>query len=213
MKRIRMLLADDHDIVIEGLRRVLDRPDLEIAGVVSDGRFLLRAAKEIRPEVIIADITMPLLNGIEAARQIRESNRDVKIIFLTMHPDVTFATEALAAGASGYVLKNSAGDELVTAIREVIGGRVYVAKSIRESVMRALSTRSKGWRSPIDKLTSRQREVLQLLAEGVHVKEIAAKLHVSPRTVEFHKYRIMKDLGLHTTAELGRYAARHGIVT
>jgi DNA-binding NarL/FixJ family response regulator len=213
MKRIRLLLADDHDIVIEGLRRVLDRPDLEIAGVVSDGRSLLRAAKEIRPEVIIADITMPLLNGIEAARQIRESNRDVRIIFLTMHPDVTFATEALAAGASGYVLKNSAGDELVTAIREVIGGRVYVAKSIRESVMRALSTRSKGWRSPIDKLTSRQREVLQLLAEGVHVKEIAAKLHVSPRTVEFHKYRIMKDLGLHTTAELGRYAARHGIVT
>jgi DNA-binding NarL/FixJ family response regulator len=162
MKRIRLLLADDHDIVIEGLRRVLDRSDLEIAGVVSDGRSLLRAAKEIRPEVIIADITMPLLNGIEAARQIRESNRDVRIIFLTMHPDVTFATEALAAGASGYVLKNSAGDELVTAIREVIGGRVYVAKSIRESVMRALSTRSKGWRSPIDKLTSRQREVLQL---------------------------------------------------
>ena len=134
MKRLRLLLADDHDIVIEGLRRVLDHPDLEIAGVVNDGRSLLRAAKEIQPDIIIADITMPLLNGIDAARQIRETNADVKIIFLTMHPDVTFATEALAAGGYGYVLKNSAGDELVTAIREAAKGRTYVTKSIAESV-------------------------------------------------------------------------------
>jgi len=213
MKPWRLLLADDHDIVIEGLRRVLDRPELEIVGIVKDGRALLRAAKEIQPDIIIADVTMPLLNGIEAARQIRKSNPDVKIIFLTMHPDVTFATEALAAGGSGYVLKNSASDELLAAIRDVMKGHIYVTKSIAEAVKHGLSSRSSAWRSPLDKLTSRQREVLQLLAEGLHVKEIAVKLNVSPRTVEFHKYRIMDELGLRTAAEIARYAARHGIVT
>ncbi len=212
MKRWRLLLADDHDIVIEGLRRILDQPDFEIAAVVSDGRSLLRAAAKIQPDIIIADITMPLLNGIEAVSQIRKSNRKVKIIFLTMNLDVTFATEALAAGASGYVLKNSAGEELVTAIREAIKGRIYVAKSIAEAVKHAASLRSESWRNPLDKLTARQREVLQLLAEGLHVKAIAAQLAVSPRTVEFHKYRIMAQLNLHSVAELGRYAARHGIV-
>ena len=213
MKLCRLLLADDHDIVIEGLRRVLDHPDIEIVGVVKDGRALLRATKDLRPDIIIADITMPLLNGIEAARQIRKSNSNVKIIFLTMHPDVTFATEALAAGGSGYVLKNSAGDELLTAIQDVTKGQIYVTRSIAEAVKRGLSSSSNTWRSPLDKLTSRQREVLQLLAEGLHVKEIAVKLNVSPRTVEFHKYRIMDELGLRTAAEIARYAARHGIVT
>jgi DNA-binding NarL/FixJ family response regulator len=174
---------------------------------------LLRAAKEIRPDIIVTDVTMPLLNGIDAARQIRKSNPNVKILFLTMHPDVTFATEALAAGGSGYVLKNSAADELPTAIREAMKGHVYVTKSIAEAVKHGLSSRSNTWRSPLDKLTSRQREVLQLLAEGLHVKEIASKLNVSPRTVEFHKYRIMEELDLHSAAELGRYASRHGIVT
>jgi len=213
MNRWKLLLADDHNIVIEGLRRILDHPDFEIAGVVNNGRSLLRAAKEIQPDIIIADITMPLLNGIDAARQIRKSNPDVKIIFLTMHPDVTFATEALAAGGSGYVLKNSAADELVTAIREAIQGRTYITKSIAEAVKHGLSSRSNTWRNPLDKLTWRQREVLQLLAEGLQVKEIAVKLNLSPRTVEFHKYRIMEELGLRTAAEIARYAARHGIVT
>ena len=212
MKPWRVLLADDHDIVIEGLRRVLNHPEIEIAGAVHDGRALLRAAREIHPDIIVTDVTMPLLNGIDATRQIRESDPDVKIIFLTMHPDVSFATEALAAGGSGYVLKNSAGDELLTAIREAMNGRTYVTKSIAEAVKLGLSSRSNTWRSPLDKLTSRQREVLQLLAEGLQVKEIAVRLHVSPRTVEFHKYRIMDELGLRTTAELSRYAARHGIV-
>jgi DNA-binding NarL/FixJ family response regulator len=212
MKPWRVLLADDHDIVIEGLRRVLNHPDIEIVGALHDGRALLRAAKEIQPDIIVTDVTMPLLNGIDAARKIRQSNPDVKIIFLTMHPDVSFATEALAAGGSGYVLKNSAGDELLTAIREAAQGRIYITKSIAEAVKQGLSSRSNTWRSPADKLTLRQREVLQLLAEGLQVKEIAARLHVSPRTVEFHKYRIMDELGLRTTAELSRYAARHGIV-
>jgi DNA-binding NarL/FixJ family response regulator len=212
MKKCRVLLADDHNIVIEGLRRILDQPDIEIVGVVNDGRSLLRAAREMQPDMIIADVTMPLLNGIDAARQIRKSNPDVKIIFLTMHPDVTFAVEALAAGGSGYVLKSSAGDELLTAIQEAAEGRIHVTKTIADAVKHGLSTRSNAWRSPLDKLTSRQREVLQLLAEGLQVKEIASRLNVSPRTVEFHKYRIMDELGLRTTAELSRYAARHGIV-
>jgi DNA-binding NarL/FixJ family response regulator len=213
MKPLRVLLADDHDIVIEGLRRILDHPDIEIAGAVNDGRSLVRQAREIRPDVIVTDVTMPLLNGIDAARQIRKSNPDVKIIFLSMHRDVTFATAALAAGGAGYVLKNSAGDELLTAIREAVRGGNYVSKSIAETVKQGLSSRSQNYRSSLDKLTSRQREVLHLLAEGLQVKEIAVRLKVSPRTVEFHKYRIMNELGLRTAAELGRYALRHGIVT
>jgi DNA-binding NarL/FixJ family response regulator len=213
MKRWRLLLADDHEIVIEGLRRILDRPEFEIVGVVNDGLSLLRAAEAFRPEVIIADITMPFLNGIDAAEQIHKSNPEVKIVFLTMHPDVTFASEALAAGGSGYVLKSSAGDELRTAIREAVKGRTYVTQSIAEAVKQGLSPRSNAWRNPLDKMTPRQREVLQLLAEGLQVKEIAIKLGVSPRTVEFHKYRIMDELGLRTSAEIARYAARHGMVT
>jgi DNA-binding NarL/FixJ family response regulator len=212
MKRRRLLLADDHDIVIEGLRRVLDQQEFEIAGVARDGRSLLRITEEVKPDIIIADITMPSLNGIEAVRQIRKTNHSVIIIFLTMHPDITFATEALAAGASGYVLKNSAVEELIPAIRETLKGNTYIAKSIAESVKHGLSSRSNAWRSPSDKLTTRQREVLQLLAEGHHVKEIAVRLNLSPRTVEFHKYRIMDELGLRTVAELSRYAATHGIV-
>jgi DNA-binding NarL/FixJ family response regulator len=137
----------------------------------------------------------------------------VKIIFLTMHPDVTFASEALAAGGSGYVLKSSAGDELRTAIREAVKGRTFVTQSIADVVKQGLSHRSNAWRNPWDKMTPRQREVLQLLAEGLQVKEIASKLGVSPRTVEFHKYRIMDELGLRTAAEIARYAARHGMVT
>jgi DNA-binding NarL/FixJ family response regulator len=213
MRRSRLLLGDDHDIVVEGLRRILDQPEFEIAGVVSDGRSLLRAAEELQPDVIIVDITMPLLNGIEAARQIRKTNRKVIIIFLTMHSDVIFATEALTAGASGYVLKNSAAEELVTAIRETLKGHTYITSSLTEAVHKGLSARSNSWRSPLDKLTIRQREVLQLLAEGHQVKEIAVRLNVSPRTVEFHKYRIMDELNLHSVAELSRYAVTCGIVS
>jgi DNA-binding NarL/FixJ family response regulator len=213
MRVNRLLLGDDHDIVVEGLRRILDQPEFEIVGVVSDGRSLLRAAEELQPDVIIVDITMPLLNGIEAVRQIRKTNRKVIIIFLTMHSEVIFATEAIAAGASGYVLKNSAAEELVTAIRETLRGHTYITSSLTEAVNKGLSARSNSWRSPLDKLTLRQREVLQLLAEGHQVKEIAVRLNVSPRTVEFHKYRIMDQLNLHSVAELSRYAVSCGIVS
>jgi len=212
MKRIRLLLADDHDIVLEGLRRVLDQPDFEIVGAVKDGRALLRAVDELQPDIVISDITMPQLNGIDAARQIRKDHPKVKIIFLTMHPDVTFATEALQAGGAGYVLKSAAGDELVAAIREALRGSTFVTESVAKAVKQFSSPRSQAWRDRGDQLTSRQREVVQLLVEGHSVKEVAAKLHVSPRTVEFHKYRVLQELGLRTIAELSRYAVRHGIV-
>jgi len=212
MKRLRILLADDHAVVLEGLRRILDRPRFEIVGAVADGRALVQAATALQPDVIITDVVMPLLNGIEAARQIVKQNQKSKIIFLTMHPEVIYARQALAAGGCGYVLKSSAGEELITAIDDALHGRVYVTKSIAQAVKRALEARTMSGRSAIDGLTRRQREVLQLLAEGRQAKEIAVTLNLSPKTVEFHKYRIMETLGVHTVAELARHAAKHGIV-
>lgn len=213
MKQLRILLADDHDVVIAGLRLILAQPEFEIVGVVKNGHELVRAAQELKPDLIIADITMPLLNGIEAAEQIRKNNRRAKIIFLTMHPDVTYAAKALAAGGSAYVLKNSAGDELPTAIQKTLKGQIYLPKSMVAAVTRAVDLRSRRRRAVTDKLTTRQREVLQLLAEGRPVKEVATALNVSPRTVEFHKYRIMEVLGVHSAAELARYAMKKGMVT
>lgn len=212
MNRVKILLADDHSVVLEGLRRILKRPDFRIIGTVSDGRALLQAAAELKPDVIVVDVSMPLLNGIEATRQIRQSDNNVKIVFLTMHPEVTYATEALAAGGSAYVLKSSAGEELVTAIHEALKGNIYVTESLAEPVKHAMEDRS-GNREGDTGLTARQREVLQLLAEGRAVKEIAEVLNISPRTVEFHKYSIMDAVGAHTVAELARFAAKHGIVS
>ena len=208
MKRPRVLLADDHKIVVEGLRSLLE-PEFEIAGTVEDGRALVAAAKELWPDVIVADISMPLLNGIEAAEQLKKVDPRVKIVFLTMHPDVTYATRAFEAGASGYVLKHSAPDELVTAIREALNGRTYVTPMIAGDLMVSFMDRPRG--EPPRKLTPRQREVLQLVAEGRSAKEIASLLNISPRTVEFHKYRMMEDLGLRTSADLVQFAIKHGI--
>jgi len=212
VKRARILVADDHMVVLEGLRRILDLPEFDVVKAVADGRALVQAAVETHADIIITDVVMPLLNGIEAARRIRQENPSAKIIFLTMHPEPIYAVEALAAGGSGYVLKSSAGDELVTAIRRVLEGRVYVAKAIAQSVKEASAARPKSGKRATDWLTNRQREVLQLLAEGRQVKEIAAALKVSPRTVEFHKYRIMGTLGVRSAAELARYAVKHRIV-
>ncbi len=208
MKRLRILLADDHAVVIEGLRRILERRDFEIVGAVADGHALVEAVGALQPDITVTDIAMPLLNGIEAARQIRQENPQAKIIFLTMHPEVIYARQALAAGGCGYVLKSSAGDELITAIDEAVQGRVFITGSIAQEV----ASRPTASTSPLEGLTRRQREVLQLLAEGRQAKEIAATLNVSPKTVEFHKYRLMDVLGVHTTAELARYAAKNGLV-
>src|ERR1039457_5976550 len=206
----RALLADDHAIVLEGLRRVLE-PDFEIVGEVADGRAMVAAAGELRPDIIVTDVSMPMLNGIEAARQIRKINRKVKIIFLTMHPDVTYAAEALCAGGSAYVLKSSAGAEILEAIREAFRGRIFVTPSINREVVLAEMERAGRRDNVQSELTPRQREVLQLLAEGKSLKEVAAFLNVSIKTIEFHKYRIMRRLGIHTNAEMTKHAVRLGV--
>ena len=208
MKRPKVLVADDHRIVAEGLRGLLE-PELELVEIVEDGRALLEAHDRIRPDVVVADVSMPLLNGIEAVRQLRQAGSRAKFVFLTMHPDVSYATEALEAGASGYVLKHSAPDELVTAVREALAGRTYITPRVAGAVLEALR---KGGSGSEVRLTSRQTEVLQLVAEGKSAKEIAAILNLSPRTVESHKYAIMDELGVKTTAELVQYAVKKGLV-
>jgi DNA-binding NarL/FixJ family response regulator len=211
MKRLRVLLADDHRIVAEGLRSLLE-PEFEIAGIVEDGRALIKAAQKMLPDVIVADISMPLLNGIEAVRQIKEINPGIKVVFLTMHPDVIYAARAFEVGASGYVLKHSAPSELVTAIREAIKGRTYVTPMIAGELMQSYKEESRPQQEDISKLTPRQKEVLQLLAEGHSAKKIADIMCISPRTVESHKYKMMEQLNVKTSAELVGYAIKHGIV-
>ena len=210
--RPRVLLADDHKIVSEGLRSLLE-PDYELVGTVEDGRALVAAAEKLSPDVIVADISMPLLNGIEAARQLKKANSRAKIVFLTMHPDVTYATRAFEAGASGYVLKHSAASELLTAIREALKGRLYVTPMIAKDVLQFFMDRPQEPRKDDIELTPRQREVLQLVVEGRSAKEIASILHISTRTVEFHKYRMMEELGLRTNAELIQYAIKHHLAS
>lgn len=210
MKKVRLLLADDHDIVLQGLRSVLNLPDFEVVGSVGDGRSLVKAARDYQPDVIITDVTMPILNGIDAARRIRKVQPKMKIIFLTMHPDIGYATEALALGDSAYVLKSSAADELSDAIHAVMGGETYVSPKIAASVMENLGKRKPGVSN--GELSAREREVLQLIAEGKTFKEIASILSISPRTVEFHRNRIAEKTGRRTMADLTRYAVRLGII-
>jgi DNA-binding NarL/FixJ family response regulator len=212
VKKPRVLLADDHRIVAEGLRSLLEL-DFDLVDIVEDGRALVARAKELHPDVIVADITMPLLNGIEAVRQLKKAEVEAKVVFLTMHQDVTYATKAFEAGASGFVLKHSAPSELVTAIHEALAGRTYVTPLIAGDLMQAYRDGVAGEEEPAAELTPRQREALQLFAEGRSAKEVASMLQISPRTAEFHKASIMKLLGLHTTADLTQYAVRHGIIS
>jgi len=209
--RPRVLLADDHRMVAEGLKSLLSA-DFELVGVVEDGRALIEAARKLRPEVIIADISMPHLNGIDALVQLRQHDKDVRVIFLTMHPEVAYARRAFEAGASGYVLKHSAPAELVAAIRAVLAGTSYVSPALAREMLSGLG-RKPAPPDPVAQLTPRQREILQLFAEGRSAKEMAAMLAVSTRTVEFHKYQIMERLHLHTGAELVHFAIKHGLVT
>lgn len=207
-QRTKVLLADDHAMVVEGLAALLkDRFDL--VGTVGDGSALLDAARKLRPDVIIADMAMPVLSGLEALRRLKAAKSAAKVIILTMHPDAGLATEAFRAGASGYVLKVSAGEELVTAIQEVVQGRTYLTPLITKDVIATLSDPAQ---KPAVKLSPRQREVLRFIAEGRRMKEIAAILQLSPRTVESHKYEMMRSLGLGSTAELVKYAIQIGLV-
>jgi len=211
MKRIRILLADDHKIFLNGLRSLLE-PGFEIVGMVEDGRTLVSSVQKLRPDVIVVDISMPLLNGIEAVRQIKKLNPQVKVVFLTMHADVTYAIRAFEGGASGFVLKHSASSELLTAISEAIKGRTYVTPMIAGELMQSFMEGARRQPNATQQLTSREREILQLLAEGYSVKEIAEALNISNRTVEFHKYRLMSKLNLKTNSELCQFAIKHGII-
>ncbi len=209
--RPRVLLADDHRMVAEALKSLL-APEYDLVGVVEDGHALIEAARTLRPDVIVADVTMPLLNGIDALVQLRKAGDRVPVVFLTMHRDASFARRALDAGASGFVLKHSAPAELVTAIRAALEGKTYLTPQLAGEVLGAMRRGPEKAGDPVGGLTPRQREVLQLLAEGRSAKEIASSLSISTRTVEFHKYQMMEALGLHTNAELTHFAIKHGLV-
>jgi DNA-binding NarL/FixJ family response regulator len=210
-RRPRVLLADDHLLVAEALKSLL-APEFDLVGVVEDGRALVEAARTLKPDVVVADVTMPHLNGIDALVRLRQEGDRVPVVFLTMHRDVTFARRALDAGASGFVLKHSAPAELVSAIRAALEGKTYLTPQLAGEVLGAMKEGPEKSGDPVASLTPRQREVLQLLAEGRSAKEIASRLGISARTVEFHKYQIMDTLDLHTGAELTHFAIKHGLV-
>jgi DNA-binding NarL/FixJ family response regulator len=212
MKRPRVLLADDHKIVLEGLRGILE-PEFEIVGAVEDGCALVAEAERLSPDVVVADISMPGLNGMDAARQIKKMGEQIKIVFLTMHSDVSYAAGAFDAGASGFVLKHSAPQELITAIREAMQGRTYVTPMIAGELIGSYKNGNLRAAGSSAALSPRQREVLQLLADGKSTKEIGALLNISNRTAEFHKYRMMEQLKIKTSAELVQYAVKHGLIT
>ena len=211
MRRPRLLLADDHAIVLNGLSRLLE-PEFEVVGSVGDGRALLEMAAKLKPDVIIVDVSMPLLSGIEAVRQLKRKDSLVKVIFLSMHSDVELATEAIRVGASGYVLKHCAVESLSRAIHEVLNGAVYVSPRLAVDVLAGVHQTSRHLDQPAAVLTQREREVLQLVAEGRTIRGIANILNVAGRTVVFHKSNLMDKLGLRTTAELTYYAIQCGLL-
>jgi DNA-binding NarL/FixJ family response regulator len=207
-----VLLADDHRMVAEGLKSLL-APEFELVGVVEDGRTMIEAAKKLHPDVIVADITMPHLNGLDALGPLKKDNPHVKVVFLTMHQEVAYARRAIKAGAAGYVLKHSAPAELVAAIHAALDGKTYLTSALAGEVLQEVQRDPGSARDPVASLTGRQREILQLFAEGRSTKEIAGDLDISTRTVEFHKYQMMETLGLHNSTELTHFAIKHGIVT
>jgi DNA-binding NarL/FixJ family response regulator len=209
-RRPRVLLADDHTMLLDAFRRLLE-PECEIVGTAADGRALVDLAANTRPEVIVLDISMPRLNGMDACAQLRRKMPELRLIFLTVNEDPDIAAEAIRLGASGYLLKSSASGELFTAIEQALAGKIYITPLITKRVPLDVFLR-KATKPGVEKLTVRQREVLQLLAEGRLMKEIADLLNVSPRTVVFHKYTIMKQLGVKTSAELVQYALEHGML-
>jgi len=211
MSNPRVLIADDHRILAEGVRGLLE-PEFDVVGIVDNGRELVEAAKKLQPDVIVADISMPSLNGIEAARQLRDSGVTSKVVFLTQHRDVAYARRAIEAGAAGFVLKHSVANELVTAIHEALRGQTYITPMIAGELLESYRNHDSGEGDAIHRLTPRQREVLQLIAEGKSAKQVATLLKISVRTAEAHKANILKALELESTAELVQYAIRNGII-
>jgi DNA-binding NarL/FixJ family response regulator len=210
MSRTRVLLADDHTLLLEAFKGLLE-PEFEVVGAVADGRAALAAAQELKPDVVVLDIAMPRLNGLDAARQFRAVSPHLKLVFLTMNPDPDVAQEALRVGASGYLLKTSAASELGKAIREAVRGRKYVTPSIQRGLEELFINDPRGDNAQ-HVLTPRQREVLQLLVEGRPMKEVADILKVTSRTVAYHKYKMMAELHLKSSAELIRYGITNKIL-
>jgi DNA-binding NarL/FixJ family response regulator len=211
MPKTRVLLAEDHTLVAEGLQSLL-RDSFDLLGVAPDGRALVEMAERLHPDVVVTDISMPLLNGMDAIRQILAKNPKTKIVVLTMHRDTHLAAEAFRAGASGYLLKVSPAEELIGAIREVAQGKGYVTTLLAKDLITLLMEAGSAPRGESSPLTPRQREVLQLIAEGRTMKEVATELNISPRTAESHKYEIVRALGLRTTADLVQYAVKAKLV-
>jgi two-component system response regulator NreC len=206
---IRVVLADDHALVRQGLKALLEREGFQVAGEASDGQEVVRLVSNLRPDVAILDIGMPILNGIDAARELQKSSPRTKTILLTRHDEDQYVTEALRGGVKGYVLKNQAATDLVHAIREVSRGGIYLSPNISRTVVEALVSKSE---LPADPLTSRERQVLQLVGEGKSSKEVATLLGISLKTAESHRTRLMQKLDIHETASLVRYAIRRGII-
>jgi DNA-binding NarL/FixJ family response regulator len=207
MTRPRILMADDHTMLLDAFKTLLES-EFDVVGAVTDGRKLLEEFSRLHPDVVLLDIAMPLLNGLDAGRQLKAQRKSVKLIYLTMNPDPDLAGEALRLGASGYVLKSSAFQELKQAIHEALRGRSYITPLIAGDAVGSLIEHH----TSRHELTMRQREVLQLLAEGRSMKEVGAILDVTPRTVAFHKYRMMEQLRLKTSAELVQFAVKQGVV-
>jgi DNA-binding NarL/FixJ family response regulator len=210
MDRPRVLLADDHRMLREAFAQLLES-SCEIVGAVGDGRALLTAAEELKPDIVVVDIGMPLLNGLDATRQLKRAMPDLKIIILTINEDPDLAAEAFRAGAASYLLKNSAASELLLAVDEAMRGQSYVTPLVAKGLVDSLAHPANSANKK-DVTSARQREVLQLLAEGHTMKQIARILKIKPRTVAFHKYGMMKHLGVKTTAELVQVAVRLGVV-
>jgi DNA-binding NarL/FixJ family response regulator len=208
-RRTTVVVADDHAIVKEGLVSLLKEHDFDVVGAVGDGERLMDAARRLRPDVIVTDLTMPGMSGLDVLSHLKAERIDSRVIVLTMHNDGERAVQALRAGAAGFLLKESAGDELVNAIQQALQGRVYITPAMTKAVMDRIS--APGGSEP--ELTARQRDVLRLIVQGKRMKEVAAALDLSPRTVETHKYEMMQVLGVHSTAELVRYAIEHGLTT
>jgi DNA-binding NarL/FixJ family response regulator len=211
MTRPRVLLADDHRLLREAFATLL-QAECDVVGAAGDGRALLELARELRPDVIVLDVAMPLLNGLDAARQLKQTMPDVKLIFLTVSEDHDVAAEAFRVGASGFLLKNSAASELLQAIREVHEGRSYVTPLATQGLVDSFLQKSEASKGNTE-LSPRQREVLQLLAEGHTMKEVARLLHITPRTVAFHKYTMMETLGIKSSALLVQFALKQGLVS
>ena len=207
----RILIADDHTLVAEACRKLLES-EYDVVGTVSNGRALVRAAAELKPQLIIVDVAMPLLNGLDAGQQVKEFLPSVKLVFLTMNHDADLAAEAFRRGASGYLLKTCAASELTIAVREVLKGKSYLSPTIAKDTVDFLLRQDKKLVEESDRLTERQREVLQLLAEGKCMKEVADVLNITTRTVAFHKYRIMEVLNAKNGAELIQYAIRNHLI-